>query len=94
MEIRTKSKKKVLQPEGELTIFEAAEFHKALVELQGQEGARILDLSQVERMDTSGVQLILASMQTKEIALTGVSPGIQEKFERIGFQGVLQGDVE
>ena len=90
MEIQDTYQGKVLQPEGELTIFEAAEFHKALVELHGHDGKRTLDLSRVERMDTSGVQLILASMQTKAIALSGVGAGIQEKFDRIGFQGVLQ----
>lgn len=84
MDIQTKSGVAVLCPEGDLTIFEAAEFHKALVQLHEHDSPLEIDLSNVERIDSSGIQLILAGLKKKEMKITEVHSAVREKFVRVG----------
>ena len=79
----------ILKPIGDLTIFEAEKFHGELVLLNQQEGPLELDLSQVEKMDSSSVQLIVAATRSGRLRLTGYSQDLQEKFEQIGFAQFL-----
>jgi anti-anti-sigma regulatory factor len=74
----------VLCPEGDLTIFEAAVFHQALVQLHEQDSPLEIDLSNVERIDSSGIQLILAGLKKKEMKITAVQSSVRESFARIG----------
>ena len=78
-----------LSPTGDLTIFEAAQFHTDLVTLHQQEGPLQLDLTGVSDMDSSCVQLIVAATRSGRLALRGYSPGIRDKFEQIGFAQFL-----
>lgn len=89
MNIENTSEKAILKPKGDLTIFEASEFRDALVELSQSEQPLELDLSIVERMDSSGVQLIMAVRRDLTVTLVGVSSAIHEKFESVGCEGVL-----
>ncbi len=79
----------VLKPIGDLTIFEAAQFHEDLSTLQGQEGPLELDLSEVDRMDSSCVQLIVAATRSGRLTLQGYSQQIRDRFEQIGFAQFL-----
>ena len=54
MIIQEQSGVHVLHPEGDLTIFEAVEFREALLSLLTHEGPLELDVSEVERVDSSG----------------------------------------
>jgi len=74
---------------GDLTIFEAAEFHADLVGLHHQEGPLQLDLTGVNHMDSSCVQLIVAATRSGRLTLRGYSAGIRDKFEQIGFAQFL-----
>jgi anti-anti-sigma factor len=78
-----------LKPIGDLTIFEAAQFHEDLSTLQKQEGQLELDLSEVDRMDSSCVQLIVAVTRTGRLTLQGYSSHIRDCFEQIGFAQFL-----
>jgi anti-anti-sigma factor len=78
-----------LRPVGDLTIFEAAQFHTELLILHQQEGPLQLDLTEVSRMDSSCVQLIVAATRSGRLTLKGYSPGIRDKFEQIGFAQFL-----
>ena len=84
MDIQTKSGVAVLCPEGDLTIFEATEFHKALVQLHEQDSPLGIDLSNVERIDSSGIQLILAGLKKKEMTITAVQSSVRERFVKVG----------
>lgn len=78
-----------LKPLGDLTIFEAAQFHEDLSTLQRQEGPLELDLSEVDRMDSSCVQLIVAATRTGRLRVQGYSQHIRDRFEQIGFAQFL-----
>ncbi len=78
-----------LRPVGDLTIFEAAQFHTDLLLLHQQEGPLQLDLTEVNCMDSSCVQLIVAATRSGRLTLKGYSPGIRDKFEQIGFAQFL-----
>ena len=86
MNIQTRAGINVLIPEGDLTIFEAAEFRERLMALHQQDDPIELDLSDVERMDSSGVQLMIAGVKSGRMSITGLTESIQEKFKKIGCE--------
>ena len=85
----TAGENSILSPMGDLTIFEAAQFHADLVALHQQEGPLQLDLTGVNHMDSSCVQLIVAATRSGRLTLHGYSAGICDKFEQIGFAQFL-----
>ena len=64
----------ILKTLGDLTIFEASQFHDDLKILHQQEGPLELDLSEVDRMDSSCVQLIVAATPFWSADVEGVFP--------------------
>jgi anti-anti-sigma regulatory factor len=83
------AKDSILKPIGDLTIFEASQFHEDLNVLHGQVGSLELNLSEVGRMDSSCMQLIVAATRTGRLTLTGYSHQIRDRFEQIGFAKFL-----
>lgn len=79
----------VLKPKGDLTIFEAGKFHEELVQLNKREGPLELNLSEVGRLDSSCIQLIVAATRGGRLRVTGYSQVIRDKFEHIGFAQFL-----
>ena len=79
----------ILKPIGYLTIFEAGQFHEDLQSLHCQEGSLELDLSEIDRMDSSCVQLIVAATRSGRLTLKGNSSHIRDCFEQIGFAQFL-----
>ena len=86
MNIQTRAGINVLLPEGDLTIFEATEFRENLVALHQQEDPIELDLSDVERMDSSGVQLIIAGIKSGRMTIAGLTESMRDKFKKIGCE--------
>ena len=86
MHIHTRAGINVLLPEGDLTIFEAAELRERLIALHQQEDPIELDLSDVERMDSSGVQLIIAGAKSGRMTIAGLTDSIRDKFKKIGCE--------
>ncbi len=76
-------------PTGDLTIFEAVAFKDALVTLLSQEGPVVLDLAQVNRVDTSALQLILAAQRSGRLHVTGAPDTVKRNMARIGCPGSL-----
>ncbi len=74
-----------LKPLGDLTIFEASQFHEDLNALHQQTGPVELDLSEVDRIDSSGVQLIVAATRSGRLTLKGYSSQIRDRFDQIGL---------
>ncbi len=79
----------ILKPIGDLTIFEAGQFHEDLQSLHQQEGPLELDLSEIDRMDSSCVQLIVAATRSGRLTLKGYSSQIRDRFDQIGFAQFL-----
>lgn len=79
----------ILRPQGDLTIFEAAQFHADLVSLHQQKGPLAIDLGGVNRMDSSCVQLMVAATRSGRVTVQGYSNRIRDKFEQIGFAQFL-----
>ena len=79
----------ILKVVGDLSIFEVGKFHEELVLLNQQEGPLEVDLSLVDRIDSSAVQVIVAATRSGRIRLTGYSQELQERFEQIGFAQFL-----
>ncbi|GJL51414.1 STAS domain-containing protein [Candidatus Nitrospira salsa] len=84
MEVTEQLDRHVLHPEGDLTIFEAAEFREALLALSKHEGPLELDVSGVERVDSSGIQLMIAASHDGRLAMTGMTASLREKIAGIG----------
>ena len=79
----------ILKPIGDLTIFEASQFHEDLQSLHRQEGSLELDLSEIDRMDSSCVQLIVAATRSGRLTIKALSQQIRDRFEQIGFTQFL-----
>ena len=79
----------ILRPLGDLTIFEAAQFHADLLALHQQEGPLQINLEEVNGMDSSCVQLMVAATRSGRVTVQGYSNRIREKFEQIGFSQFL-----
>ena len=79
----------MLKPIGDLTIFEASQFHEDLCSLHRQEGPLELDLAEIDHMDSSCVQLIVAATRSGRLTLKGFSSHIRDRFEQIGFAQFL-----
>ena len=84
MDIEMQDGRAVLQPKGDLTIFEAAEFRQGLLTLSEKQEPIELCLSHVQRIDSAGVQLIVNAHREMNLQVTGMSPKLQERFETIG----------
>jgi len=91
MTIQEQNGHAVLQPVGELTIFEAVELHEAFIALSAQPGQLELSLANIERMDSSSVQLVVAACQEMALNITDVPPVVQEQFNAIGCGKFLHG---
>ena len=84
MAIKEKKDRAVLQPDGELTIFEAADFREALLDLSTKEGQLELSFANIGRVDSSCVQLVVSACQEMVLQVTNVSAAVQEQFDVIG----------
>ncbi len=72
-----------LRLEGDLTIYQAAELKRRLMEFVARAEAPGLDLAEVTDMDTAGLQLLLlarraAAADAKPLQLLGASPAVME----------------
>jgi anti-anti-sigma regulatory factor len=78
-----------LAPTGDLSIFEAGEFKEALLKLMANEGLVSLDLSNVDRVDTAAIQLMLSARKQARTLVMGIPQDLQDKLKRLGFTGEL-----
>lgn len=79
----------ILKPLGDLTIFEAAQFHADLLAFHRQEGPLQIDLGEVKGMDSSCVQLMVAATRSGRVTVQGYTSRIRNTFEQIGFAQFL-----
>ena len=76
-------RKRLLKPEGNLTIYEAGRLKELLMEsFQGSDVLEI-DLSEVKECDTSGLQVLCSAKKTadkegKKVTLEGISKSVKD----------------
>jgi anti-anti-sigma regulatory factor len=78
-----------LAPDGDLTIFEAAEFKEGLLKLFQNDGLVSLDLGKVSRADTAIIQLLWAARKRGRMFVTGLSRDLQARLTQLGFSEPL-----
>ncbi|THJ12736.1 MAG: STAS domain-containing protein [Nitrospira sp. CG24C] len=77
------------EPEGELTIFEAASFKESLTQLIANDGLVCMDLKKVTLVDTAAIQLMWAARKLGRILVTGIPQELQTKLTQLGFSEPL-----
>ncbi len=91
---RNKAKKFIYQPQGELTIYTAAQTKAGLFDaLAGREAVE-LDLSQVSDMDSAGLQLLILARQEAhrrnvQLNMTGHSAAVLDVIELCNLSGLF-----
>jgi anti-anti-sigma factor len=85
---------KVLRVAGDVSIADAARLRDLLIDLVGSAGDLTIDADQVDRFDTSGVQLLVAAREACEgsgraLAVIGLSPACAEDLGLLGCRNVL-----
>jgi anti-anti-sigma factor len=83
----------VVIPRGELDIATVEQVREAVAQREPGAGL-VLDLSQLEFMDTSGIQVIVESFrdareQGFELSIVRADPTVQRVFDIAGLEGVL-----
>ena len=79
----------LLRVQGDLTIFEAAGIHAAMLEILDERGSLVLDLKEVATCDAAGVQLLCAARKTASeepslFQVSEVSNAVLDALDRSG----------
>jgi anti-anti-sigma factor len=88
--IRTDASALYVQPEGELTIYRAEELTKELRAALDGVSVVVVDLTETEKIDTAGFQLIAALQKScaasgKKFELAGVCGAVQDFMALYGY---------
>ncbi|WP_005037984.1 STAS domain-containing protein [Holophaga foetida] len=84
----------ILQLSGDLTIYSAAEARHELETHLSQHPTLVLDLSEIDELDTSGVQVLLwlkreAAARVGALSLVRHSPAVVETFDLLHVTGIF-----
>lgn len=75
-----------LKPSGTLTIVEVAEFRSTRVDRLSHEGSITLDVARVNRVDTAGLQVILAAARSGQVTVEGASDEVRTTMHGVGVR--------
>lgn len=73
-----------LKPTGDLTIFEVGALCEELKQATGAHPQVELDLSEVDKLDASAIQLLLAIRQSEQFVLTGITDSMRARMADLG----------
>lgn len=73
-----------LKPTGDLTIFEAGALCEEKKQATKAHPQVELDLSEVDKLDASAIQLLLAVRQSEQCVLTGISDSLRARMDDMG----------
>ena len=59
------------------------------MKLMANEGLVSLDLSNVDRVDTAAIQLMLSARKQARMLVMGIPQDLQDKLKQLGFTGEL-----
>ncbi len=70
--------------EGDLTVFEIGTVHSTLLKRLAEQDRVTLDLANVDRVDASALQLLMAAQRSGRVTLTGQSETLRARLEQLG----------
>ena len=73
-----------LKPAGDLTIFEVGALCEELKQAAAAHPQVELDLSEVDKLDASAIQLLLAVRQSEQLVLTGITDSMRARMADMG----------
>ncbi|MBS0171669.1 MAG: STAS domain-containing protein [Nitrospira sp.] len=73
-----------LKPTGDLTIFEVAALCEELKQTAAAHPQVELDLSEVDKLDASAIQLVIAVRQSEQFVLTGMTDSLRARMADLG----------
>ncbi len=73
-----------LKPTGDLTIFEVAALCEELKHTAAAHPQVEVDLSEVDKLDASAIQLLIAVRQTEQFVLTGMTDAMRARMAELG----------
>ncbi|HAP40293.1 MAG: STAS domain-containing protein [Nitrospira sp.] len=73
-----------LKPAGDLTIFEVGTLCDELKQAAAAHPQVELDLSEVDKLDASAIQLLLAVRQSEQFVLTGITESMRARMADMG----------
>jgi anti-sigma B factor antagonist len=93
--LNVKGKSKILKLQGDFTIYAAADSKSELLAAVRDNPALHMDMTAVEEIDTSGVQLLLlmqreAKKTGHQLEITAASDAVKEVIHLFDLQAVLQ----
>lgn len=90
LSINEKDGKKVVKINGAITVYDAVDLHKGLLNYLEAHDKLVVDLATVKECDTEGIQLISSAMQSaraagKTFVIENASESIKEAARRAGI---------
>lgn len=76
----------ILKPAGDLTIFEVGALHEEIKQAVTAHPQVELDLSEVDKLDASAIQLLIAIRRSERMVLTGMTDAIKARMAELGTQ--------
>ena len=73
-----------LKPAGDLTIFEVGALYEELKQVVTAHPQVELDLSEVDKLDASAIQLLIAIRRSERIVLTGMTDPMRSRMAELG----------
>lgn len=73
-----------LKPAGDLTIFEVSTLHGEIKQAGATHPHIELDLSEIDKLDASAIQLLIAIRRSDRMTLTGMTDALRARMAELG----------
>ncbi len=74
----------ILKPAGDLTIFEVGTLHGEIKQAAATHPQIELDLSEIDKLDASAIQLLIALRRSDRMMLTGMTDALRARMAELG----------
>ena len=74
----------ILKPAGDVTIFEVGALYEEIKQAVTAHHQVELDLSEVDKLDASAIQLLIAVRRSERIVLTGMTDPMRSRMAELG----------
>ncbi|MCS6318883.1 MAG: STAS domain-containing protein [Nitrospira sp.] len=74
----------ILKPAGDLTIFEVGALHGEIKQAAATHPQIELDLPEIDKLDASAIQLLIALRRSDRMVLTGMTDALRTRMAELG----------